>query len=138
MINGNNLVLKTATTSGGTKTIFAHAQTASLSVNNALIDVTTKSSNSWKEMISGQKSWSVSSDGLVDYATVADAQNFTALADLAIAGTKVFIEIGVGTTAGDQYEGEAFIASIEQTGGTDDAATYSISLEGTGALTAST
>ena len=128
-------MLKSATTSGGTKTIFAHAQSASLSISNALIDVTTKSSNSWKEMISGQKSFSLSSDGLVDYATVADAQNFTALADLAIAGTKIFFEIGVGTTAGEQYQGEAFISSIEQSGGTDDAATYSISLEGTAALT---
>ena len=138
VINGNNLVLKTAATSGGTKQIFAHAQSASLSFSNALIDVTTKSSNSWKQMISGQKSFTISSDGLVDYATVADAQNFVALADLAIAGTEIFFTIGIGEGADQGYQGSAFISSIENSGGTDEAATYSISLDGTGALTKET
>ena len=136
--NGNNLVLRTASTSGGTKQIFAHAQSASLDLSNAVIDVTTKSSNSWKQIISGQKSFSISTDGLVDYATVADAQNFIALADIAVAGTEVFFSIGIGEGADQGYQGSAFITSISQTGGVDDVATYSISLEGTGALTKET
>ena len=135
VLNGNNLVLKTATTSGGTKQIFAHSQSASLNFSNALIDVTTKDSNSWKQMISGQKSFTLSADGLVDYATVADAQNFVALADLAIAGTEVYFTIGIGEGADQGYQGQAFISSIEKTSGVDEAVTYSISLDGNGALT---
>ncbi len=129
--NGNDFVIKYATSDSGTKQVFAHAQSASVSFSNSLIDVTTKDSDSWSEMISGQKSFTLSTDGLIDYAAVTDAENFESFADTAIAGTKIFFTVGDGT---DTYAGEGFIDSFEASGGTDDVATYSCSITGTGAL----
>lgn len=131
---GNDFVIKYATTDSGTKQVFAHAQSASLSFSNSLIETTTKDSDSWTEMISGKKSFSLSTDGLIDYATIADKHNFEAFADVAIAGTKIFFTVGNGS---DTYEGEGFIESFEANGGTDDVATYSCSISGTGELTKS-
>ena len=130
--NGNDLVLKYAITEAGTKEVFAHATSCTISFSNSLIDVTTKDSNSFEEMISGRKSFTLSSDGLMDYSSTTDAHNFEAVADVAIAGTKIFFTYGVGS---DTYEGEAFMESFDANGESDGAATYSVSLKGTGALT---
>ena len=131
VINGNDFVIKYATTEAGTKLVFGHAQSASISFSNSLIETTTKDSASWMENITGKKSFTISTDGLIDYAVVATENNFEDFADTAIAGTKVFFTIGTGDGT---YEGEAFIDSFEGSGGTDDVATYSVSLTGTGAL----
>ena len=134
VLNGNDLVLGIATTA--TTVAFAHSESASISFNNSLIDTTTKDSASWEEMISGRKSWSVSTDGLVDFATVSGATNTVAFATLALAGTEVFVRFGVDS--GDAYTGSAFIESFELSSTSDDVATYSVSLKGTGALSAVT
>ena len=135
VINGNDFTIKYATTESGTKDVFAHAQSASISFSNSLIETTTKDSSSWMENISGKKSFTLSTDGLIDYSTVTNANNFEEFADVAIAGTLVYFTIG--TTDGT-YEGQAYIDSFEGSGGTDDVATYSCSLTGTGALAKST
>ena len=128
-------MIKYATSDSATKEVFAHAQSASLSFSNSLIETTTKDSSSWTEMISGKKSFTISTDGLIDYASITDEQNFEDFADIAIAGTKIYFTIGNGS---DTYEGEGFIESFEANGGTDDVATYSCSVSGTGALSKST
>ena len=138
LVNANAVVIGLATTKADALyNPLARANNASLSFSNSLIDVTTKSSNAWAEKISGERSWSLSSDGFADYATVADSFDVigaggagTASA-LALAGTKVFIQFRIGSVG---YKGEAFISSFDQSGGTNDAPTYSISIEGTGQL----
>ena len=137
VINGNDFVLSAASTSSGAKQVFAHAQTASISFSNSLIETTTKSSNSWMENISGRKSFTISTDGLIDYLTVATSENVVGLTDLAIAGTEIFFSITGDETVGTgkiTYEGSAFIDSLEQSGGSDDVATWSLSATGNGAL----
>ena len=138
LVNANAVVIGLATTESNTAySPLAHSNNASLSFSNSLIDVTTKSSNAWAEKISGERSWNLSSDGFVDYATVAD--EFDVVGDgaagtasaLALAGTKVFIQFRIGNQG---YKGEGFITSFDQSGGTNDAPTYSISLEGTDML----
>ena len=149
ILNANNLRLFVAGRAAAAtaepladRDLLAHAQTATLDISNSLIDVTTKDSNSWMEKISGQKSFSLSSDGLIDYAATTDQNNAVTLADLAIAGTEVDFAFGIDTDldkfgdAGDEYyEGSGFIESFSQSGGTDDAPTYSISIGSNGALT---
>ena len=138
IVNATQLVVRLATASGNTAyPIVAHAQNVSLSFSNSLIDVTTKASNSWMEKISGQRSFTLSTDGLLDYAALSGATDVvggggtgTASA-LALAGTQVFFQFGIGDQG---YKGAGFVASFEQSGGTDDAPTYSLSIEGTGEL----
>lgn len=141
VFNGNDLVLAIHATSGS-EVKFAHAQSASISFSNSLLDTTTKDSNSWEEMISGRKSFSISADGLVDFDDVASATSTEGFADFAIAGTKVFFtferaagSLASGTMLG--WEGSAFIESFEVSAGADEVATYTVSLKGTGALTKS-
>ena len=140
--NGNDLVLAIGS-SDSNETKFAHANTASISFSNSLIDVTTKDSDSWDEMISGRKSFTISTDGLADFDDVASATSTEGFSDIAIAGTRVFFEFQrptTGLSSGDQlgWTGQAFIESFEVSGGTDDSVTYSVSLKGTGALVKST
>ena len=97
------LTLAIDSTAGGEQ-VFAHSISASLSVNNSLIDVTSVDSNSFEEMISGRKSFSISTDGLADFDDVSGAKATEQFSDLALAGTKVFFMFtrpDTGLTAGD-------------------------------------
>lgn len=53
---------------GGTGTVVPNLDKVSLEQDRAMIDVTTKDSNHWKEVLPGLKSAKVSLEGLVDYA----------------------------------------------------------------------
>ena len=48
--------------------------------------------------------------------------------------TAVTFTFALDVQAGHKYTGSAFITSLEVTGGVEDAPTYSVSLEGTGAI----
>ena len=134
-VQGNNLQLYVddMVASSG-KIPFLHAQTVSLDFSNSLIDVTTKSSDSWMEKISGQRSFTLSADGLIDdYATTSATGNTTVVTGgYALAGTLLYFEFGIGNA---RYVGSGYISSFSQSGGTDDAPTYSVTLDGTGPLT---
>lgn len=140
VVNANNLVIGLATTESTTSLYdpIAHAQNASLSFSNALIDTTTKSSNSWMEKISGQRSFTLSSDGLVDYAAATGMTDVVGgggagtISNIALAGTNVFFQFRIGMVG---YRGNGFISAFEQSGGTDDAPTFSVTIEGNGELT---
>ena len=141
--NGNDLVLAIHSTSGS-EVKFAHATSASISFSNGLIDATTKDSNSWEEMISGRKSFSISTEGLADFDDVSSATATEQFSDYALAGTRVFFSFersmkadGTALATGDLegWTGSAYIESFELSAGADELATYSVSLKGTGALT---
>ncbi len=146
VFNGNDLVLAVHTTDGS-EVKFAHAQSASISFSNSLIDVTTKDSNSWDEMISGRKSFSISADGLVDFEAVTSAvatlvsATVDGFANYAIEGSEVFFEFERSTaTSGAAlgFSGSGFIESFEITAPTDDVSTNSVSIKGSGALVPTT
>ena len=91
-------------------------------------------------MISGRKSFSISTDGLADFDDVASSSATEQFSDLALAGTKIafmFTRPDAGLTAGDLlgWSGSAFIESFEVSRSSDDNITYSCSLKGTGELT---
>lgn len=133
VVNGNQLQLYVTNTSSGTKMPIARAQTVSLEFSNALIDVTTKQSNSWKENISGQRSFTLSADGLTtDNTAETGLVTINTLNGYALAGTQIFFDFGVGNA---RYQGSCFANGFSQSGGTDDAPTFSFTAEGTGELT---
>jgi predicted secreted protein len=139
LLNGNALTLAIDSTSGSEQ-VFAHSISASLSVNNSLIDVTSVDSNSWEQSISGRKGFSLSTDGLADFDDVSSAKSTEQFSDLALAGTKVFFMMTrpeAGLSTGDLlgWSGAAFIESFEVSRTSDDNITYSCSLKGSGELT---
>jgi TP901-1 family phage major tail protein len=117
-------------------TLIAAATDCSLSLNMETIDITTKDSAGFRELLGGVKSGSMSVSGLVDYN---DASNkdvsdlFTALNDR----TSLTLKFGKATAVvGEDYNYSAsgFITSLEQSGGTEDTATYSATFELSGAI----
>ena len=135
IFNGTDLVLTLSSTSGGSEFKTLHATSCSISMNVDTIDVSTKDSAGFRDLIGGQKSFSLSADGLMDFTSTASTTDpdevFTQMMDR----TAVTFTFALATPAGYKYTGSGFITSLEITGGVEDAPTYSVSLEGTDAIT---
>ena len=103
---------------------------ASLEMSAETIDTTVKSTGGWASKITGIKSWTSSCDGVyfVDDAGLEAAQ--TAFMN----GTAVSLEFS--NSSGLSYSGQAVITSMSGEAGQEDIVSYTISFEGTGALTA--
>jgi TP901-1 family phage major tail protein len=117
-------------------TLIAAATDCSLSLNMETIDITTKDSSGYRELLGGLKSGSISCSGLIDYL---DASNKD-ITDLWTAwenrDTLVLKFAKANETAGElSFSASGFITSLEQSGGTEDTATYSATFELTGAIT---
>ena len=103
---------------------------ASLEMSAETIDTTVKTTGGWAAKIPGIKSWTSSCDGVyfVDDAGLEAAQ--TAFMN----GTAVSLEFS--NSSGLTYSGQAVITSMSVEAGQEDIVSYTISFEGTGALTA--
>ena len=137
IFNGTDLILKVSPSDGGTEAKLMHSQNVSISMNVDTIDISTKDSSGFRDLLGGQKSFSLSADGLMDFAGVAGDTEVDELFDQMFNRTAVTFTFGLASTiTGDYtYSGSGFITSLEISGGTEDAPTYSVSIEGTGALT---
>lgn len=135
IFNGTDLILKVSPSSGGTEAKLMHSQNVSLSMNVDTIDISTKDSSGFRDLLGGQKSFSLSADGLMDFAGVAGDTEPDELFEQMDGRTPVTFTFALATPAGYTLTGSGFITSLEISAGTEDAPTYSCSIEGTGALT---
>ncbi len=135
IFNGTDLILKVSPSSGGTEAKLMHSQNVSLSVNVDTIDISTKDSSGFRDLLGGQKSFSLSADGLMDFAGVAGDTEVDELFDQMMARTAVTFTFALATPAGYTITGSGFLTSLEISGGTEDAPIYSCSIEGSGTLT---
>ena len=137
IFRGSDLVLTVSPSDGGANAKLMHSQTVSLSINVDTIDISTKDSSGFRDLLGGQKSFSLSADGLMDFNTGAGDAEPDELFTQAMNRTAVTFVFGLASPAsGDYtYSGSGFITSMEYSAGTEDAATYSVSIEGTGTLT---
>jgi TP901-1 family phage major tail protein len=117
-------------------TLIAAATDCSLSLNTETIDITTKDSAGYRELLGGLKSGSISVSGLIDYV---DASNKD-FADLWTAWEARTI-LTLKFSKANESTGElsftcgGIITTLEQSGGTEDTATYSATFELTGPVT---
>ena len=135
IFNGTDLILKVSPSSGGTEAKLMHSQNVSLSMNVDTIDISTKDSSGFRDLLGGQKSFSLSADGLMDFAGVAGDTEPDELFEQMDGRTPVTFTFALATPAGYTLTGSGFITSLEISGAMEDAPTYSVSIEGTGALT---
>ena len=135
IFNGTDLILKVSPSNGGTEAKLMHSQNVSLSMNVDTIDISTKDSSGFRDLLGGQKSFSLSADGLMDFAGVAGDTEVDELFDQMMARTAVTFTFALATPAGYTITGSGFLTSLEISGGTEDAPTYSCSIEGSGSLT---
>lgn len=135
IFNGTDLILKVSPSSGGAEAKLMHSQNVSLSMNVDPIDISTKDSAGFRDLIGGQKSFSLSADGLMDFQATAGDTDVAELFDQMMNRTAVDFTFALSVPAGYTITGDGFITSLEVTGGTEDAPTYSCTIEGSGAIT---
>ena len=124
----------------GTGLLVAFAQNGSLNINHSLREITSKESAGWKESLEGLRDWSVDLDGAYAW-TDASGPLANGADDILntymLSRTALTIKFGnVAAATGDTvYQGSVWLTSFSVSAGTEDTATYSLSLEGTGAIT---
>jgi len=136
IINASSIRVFLGTTDDS-EVVVDHVTECSISLNTDIRDITTKTSGGWREILPALKSASLSLSGLfAEDAT----NNFNQLVDHQIAGEKlyvIFTNTGAGTTANagdEQFDVSGYITSLEQTAGTEDNVTFSMTLEITGTV----
>ena len=102
---------------------------ASLEMSAETIDTTVKSTGGWAAKIPGIKSWTSSCDGVY----FLDDAGLEAAQAAFMNGTEVKLDFS--NSAGLAYSGQAVITSMSVEAGQEDIVSYTISFEGTGALT---
>lgn len=102
---------------------------AKLNRSMSTIDVTAKASTGqWKENLSSFKEWGIDADALV----VEDDAAYLALETAFENGTA--LTVSLESEAGHTYSGSAYLTDFPLDAPYDDAATISVTLQGTGAL----
>lgn len=127
-------VLIQFSTDGTTYDEVGRMTNASLSISMETRDTSTKDSAGWRELLEGQKSWSLSGDGLVVY-SLTGADGFSDLYGYLNGRTNLYVKFGSVASGEKVYSGRGFITSLDQEAGMEDNTTFSFSFEGTGALT---
>lgn len=107
-------------------------QNVGLSVNGAMIDVTTKDSAGWKEVIPGLKSGTMTGSGIVDFsAAFPPSTIFTKLA----AGTSCAVIFYDSIVADKSYTCSGYYSKLDYKAGTEDNFTFDFTVEITAAIT---
>lgn len=117
--------------------LIAAATDCSLSLNVETIDITTKDSQGFRELLGGVRSGSISVSGLIDYVDSASNKDMADLWTVWENRTAVTVTFSKDNEdTGDlSFSASAILTSLEQSGGTEDTATYSATFELTGAIT---
>lgn len=110
-------------------TVVGGQRNASVEMSAETIDTTVKSTGGWASKIPGMKSWTSSCDGIY----FLDDTGLEAAQTAFMNGTEVKLEFS--NASGLAYSGQAVITSMAVEAGQEDVVSYTISFEGTGALT---
>jgi len=126
--------------SSGTTNLVAFAQNCTLNVNHSPREITNKESAGNKEILEGVRDFSLDIDGAYAWTNSSGAALTNGADDLLqtnLLANRLKVDFIFGDTSATSdvsYAGSGFITSMSLTGGTEDTAVYSISIEGTGAL----
>ena len=114
---------------------------ATLNRSADTIDKTTKQSGGWKEFDASFKEWSIDCDGLYTLPTATGTSAMKALETAFANGTPVTVEFvlasftGLATGDTEGWTGSAIIVDFPLEAPQDDSVTFSVSFQGSGALT---
>ena len=133
-LNGTDVLIYTSTDGGSTWKAVAHTSSATLGIEAATIEVTDKGSGGWSEFLGGVKSWTMEGEGFINYGTGAPDTGVSDLFDLLIGDSTVQVRFTTNKTGDRIFSGTALVTSLSQEAPSEDAATYSMSFQGTGAL----
>jgi len=137
ILNGTELKVY----STGTTNLVAFAQNCTLNINHSPREITNKESAGNKEILEGLRDFSIDVDGAYAWTDASGAALTNGADDLLqtkLLASRLKVDFIFGDTAATHdvsYAGSGYITSMSFTGGTEDTATYSMTIEGTGALT---
>lgn len=132
-LNGTDVALAVETTPGGaTFAAVGGLITNSLTLNNGAIDITNKSSASWRELLDAEGLQTVDLSAEINFNTDA---NFEIMKASALAKTILNYQIDRG---GSVIEGGFMISSWAETAPDNDKLTVSVSLLSSGPITETT
>lgn len=125
--------------------VIANLTSVDITKSVATIDISSKTSGGNRELIAGQFSFSGSASGFFEDGAGAGTDTYEHLVSLMQAKTAVTLLYteydATGTTAAtgkENYTGSIIITELSRTDGLEEAATFDISFEGTGALSTGT
>ena len=136
VMNSTDVVVRISA-DGGTYETVGKMTNASLSVTMATRDASTKDSAGWMEVLEGQKSWTLSGEGLVVYNNSGKATPDDIYGHLS-SRTVIYIEFGSESTDETYYSGTGYFTEFSTDAGMEDNATFSFSFQGTSELTQGT
>jgi len=130
IMNSTNAYL----TLNGTK--IANLTNVSFGMTMETRETTNKDSGGNASFLEGKKSWTASGSAMLDFA----ATNLTLddLYTLIQARSTVFLVWDTAVSGDSYFYGSCFITELSTEGGVEDNQTYSISFQGTGAITKAT
>ncbi len=116
-------------------TLIAAATDVTLTLNAETIDITTKDSSAFRELLPGLRSGSMSVSGLIDYVDASN-KDFLDLYGAWESRTALVLKFSKSSLATGEasFSASGFVTSLEQSGGTEDTATYSATFELTGLI----
>ena len=126
--------------STGTTNLVAFAQNCTLNVNHSPREITNKESGGYKEILEGLRDFSIDIDGAYAWTNAGGSALTDGIDDVLetnVLNARQAVTFIFGDTSSNDisYSGSGYITSVSITGGTEDSASYSLSIEGTGELT---
>lgn len=111
-----------------------HATDGSLSITMEARDITSKSSGGYRALLEGLRSWTMSCSAF--FAFDASGIDIEFLRAAIIARSPLTVRFGTGVSADQYAQGSVYLTSVETNSpSAEDNVSYSITLEGTGAIT---
>lgn len=129
-VSGINFLLKVNTGTSGSPvyTSVGGQRGATLNLGMSPIDTTSKDSANWEEHVAGNRNWSIDADALI----LESDTGYAELIDWYFNNTQLQVEI---LTAGSHtFIGLASVTSLPHDMPHDGEATFSVTLQGSGAL----
>ncbi len=131
-INGTDMTIYAGTS--GTEVIL-WSKNCTLNIEQDLPDGTTKGSLGWEEHIIGVRRWSMDFDGAIDLTGTGLTAAELILKIVGRTASDV-VKFGTSASAATGFSGTGTIKNISLSGAVEDVATFSGSIQGTGALAA--
>ena len=124
----------------GTLTKISNSTSNSFDITVDMIDVTNKDSAGWKEFITGEKGYTMSIEGIFeeDGSVGAGALSWKDVITDLTAGTSVTIVMTSNVSGDIKLSGAAFFSNLNLSAPNNDKATFTATIQETGALTVGT
>ena len=123
----------------GTLTKIANATSNDFSITKDMIETTNKDSAGAKEYIAGEYGYTMSVEGMFEEdASVGASISWKEILTDLLAGTSVTIVMTSNVSGDIKLSGAAFFSDLNLTAPRNDVATFTASIQGTGALTVGT